>query len=87
MKKSIIYLGIIFALVLVITSCEQDITVSPASRLDDFETSINTESRSDTIDHIHSDASIYDQIDVSWWESSVFRTSNNPFSFSVIEFP
>jgi hypothetical protein len=84
--KKIIKLGLISILViLAISSCNLLNTVSPSERLSDFEAELNTDSRVNTYQHIHSSATIYNSIKIpTWWDSNYFTPVYDNFDFTNI---
>ena len=85
MKRIIKISGIIFLVILAMTGCNffSEDPVSPTDRLTDFKINLNTDSRLSTIDHLHSEAQLYDQIngEPNWWNSTYFSTDYNNFEF------
>ncbi len=83
MKRVIKISGISIIILIFASGCNLFDSVSPAERLTQFESNLNTESRTSSYSHIHSDAQIYEDIkDSNWWDG-VLSTSNNPFTFNV----
>lgn len=83
---SIILLGILF----VFNSCDffnfpgTTTTVTPESRLNLFTSDLNSTTRSDLYEHVHSGATLYQQInDPAWWDENVFSQDNRTFTFEV----
>lgn len=89
MKKIIKLSGIILLIIYSFTGCDlftgtQAEPISPGDRLTQFEANLNTDSRANTYEHIHSGAQIYEQIkEPDWWDN-FFSADYYNFDFTNI---